>query len=231
MWAVIRVKENFTENLAVKRVHGMWGRWQWLLGVVLSFVCLSCQPTMPPSPPPGPPPPRPQVTPEQPERPSFFVRVGRLNLRAGPGMDFPKIGLLERNEELEKVGEAEDWYQVRVKRSGTLGWVSSRYLSSTRVTVPLETAPEAPTTPTPEETPPSATKPPTPAKPETVVPRAPKPAEAAEPPAPQPSEEPAPAPSPGPEAVPEKPTPKIEEPPATPAPAPPEEKPKSIRIM
>lgn len=186
---------------------------------------------MRPSPPPPPPPPPPKAVPEKPpERPTLFVRVGRLNLRAGPGMDFPKLGLLERNEEVEKLGEAEDWFQVKVKRSGTLGWVASRYLSKTKVAIPLELEPKPPTAPSPEETPPSEPKPPKPAKPETVLPRAPKPAEAAEPPAPEAPEEP--APSPEPEPLPAKPALPKEEPPAPPAaPPPPEEKPDSIRIM
>jgi uncharacterized protein YraI len=158
--------------------------------------------------------------------------VGRLNLRAGPGMDFPKIGLLERNEEVEKLGQAEDWFQVKVKRSGTLGWVASRYLSKTKVAIPLELEPTPPTAPSPEETPFTAPKPTKPTKPETVLPRAPKPAEAAEPPPPEPPEEPAPAPSPEAEPLPAKPAPPKEEPPAPPAaPTPPEEKPDSIRIM
>ena len=109
---------------------GVWCRWQLLLGLVLALVCLSCRPSVAPGPRQAPPPP-PAAHPEPPpQRPTFYVKVGRLNLRAGPGMDFPKLGLLERNEEVEKVGEAENWYQIRVKRDGTLGWVSSEYLSS-----------------------------------------------------------------------------------------------------
>jgi hypothetical protein len=123
---------------------GVWSRWQVILGAVLTIVCLSCQPRMAPMPRPAPPPP-PAAVPQPPARETLFVKVARLNLRAGPGMDFPKLGLLERNEELEKVGEAENWYQVRVKRDNSLGWVSSEYLSNTPVTSPIETpVPEVP---------------------------------------------------------------------------------------
>ena len=109
---------------------GFWFRWQLLLGACLALACFSCRPAAPPVPR-APLPPPPSARPEQPpERPSFYVKVARLNLRAGPGMDFPKLGTLERNEEVEKVGEAENWYQVRVKRDGTLGWVSSQHLSN-----------------------------------------------------------------------------------------------------
>ncbi len=221
-------------KITVKMEKGMWGNWQWLTVAVLALACLSCQPTLAPGPPPPPPPP-PRVAPEPPpQRPIYYVRVGLLNLRAGPGMDFPKIGQLNRNEELEKVGEAEDWFQVRVKRDGTLGWVASRYLSGKPVPAPLETAaPEPPTAPPPGEAAPGEPKQPKPSKVETIMPRAPKPAEAAEPPPPEaePVEEPVPAPSPEPEPMPVKPAPKPEESPAPPAPAPPEEKPEKIRIM
>jgi uncharacterized protein YraI len=217
---------------------GVWCKWQLLIGAVLAMVCLSCQPKVAPLPRQAPPPP-PATRPEPPQRPSLYVKVGRLNLRAGPGMDFPKLGSLERNEEVEKLGEAENWYQVRVKRDGTLGWVSSEYLSSTPVTSPIETpVPETPSAPSAKEkvtppTPDAEPKKPKPAKVETPAPREPKPAEAAEPPPrkAKPIEEAAPPPAP--KAQPEKPAPRREEPPPAPPPAPPppEEKPSGIRIM
>lgn len=218
----------------MKMEKGFWGNWQWLPGVlVLALACLSCQPTLGPARPSLPPPP-PTVTPTPPQRPTYYVGVDLLNLRAGPGMDFPKISQLNRNEEVEKVGEAEDWFQIRVKRDGTLGWVASRYLSNNPVSAPPETAaPGPPKTAPPGEAAPTEPQRPKPSKVETVLPRAPKPAEAAEPPPPEPEpvEEPAPAPSPQPEALPAKPEPKPEEPSVPPAPAPPEEKPQRIRIM
>jgi hypothetical protein len=213
--------------MAVKMEKRVWGNWQWLLSVVLALACLSCQPRLGPAPPPGPPPPR--VTPELPQRPTYYVKVGVLNLRAGPGMDFPKISQLNRNEELEKLGEVEDWFQVRVKRDGALGWVASPYLSGHPVAAPPEiAAPEAPA-----PAPPGETAPAEPQLPPTRLPQAPRPAEAAEPPPPKPEpvEEPAPAPPAEPEAVPVKPEPQPVEPPAPPAPSPPEDKPGRIRIM
>jgi hypothetical protein len=212
---------------------GVWRSWQVILGAVLTIACLSCQPRMAPMPRQAPPPPPVAAPQPPPQRETFYVKVGRLNLRAGPGMDFPKLGLLERNEEVEKIGEAENWYQVRVKRDGTLGWVSSEYLSSTPVTSPIETpVPETPPAPAAKEKPPAETKPAKPAK-ETSVPRAPKPAEAAEP---APQEESTKEATPAPKAVQEKPAPKQVEPPPPPPPPPPpappsEEKPGGIRIM
>lgn len=218
---------------------GVWCRWQLLLGLVLALVCLSCRPSVAPVPRQAPPPPPAAPAEAPPARPTLYVKVGRLNLRAGPGMDFPKLGLLERNEEVEKLGEAENWYQIRVKRDGTLGWVSSEYLSSNPVTSPIETpVPEAPPAPSAKDKEKETPLPAEPKKPKPAAPREPKPAEAAEPPARKakvkPVEEEEESPPPAPKAVQEKPAPKKEEPPPPPpppAPPPSEEKPSGVRIM
>lgn len=63
----------------------------------------------------------------------LYVAADRLNLRACPGMDCPRITLLTRNQEVEKVGESQGWFQVRSRQDGTLGWVDARYLASTPV--------------------------------------------------------------------------------------------------
>jgi hypothetical protein len=69
--------------------------------------------------------------------PTFYVTINHLNLRSCPGIDCPKISSLELNAEVEKMGETEKWAQIRVKKDGTIGYVNSRYLSST----PVEAAP------------------------------------------------------------------------------------------
>ena len=63
-------------------------------------------------------------------------------------MDFPKISVLDRGEEVEKVGASEDWFQIRIIRDGSLGWVDSKYLSSTPVPQGPEVAPAPPPVPT-----------------------------------------------------------------------------------
>ena len=159
---------------------------RWLLmaipALVVAFGPAGCAPSryIPP------PLPRAPITPALPpqvSRPVFYVKVNHLNLRACPGMDCPKISLLERDEEVEKVGAAEDWFQIRVKRDGRLGWVDSRYLSPTPLAAP-EAAPssppvEAPPPPLPEriQPPPERPAPPPvekfkPVKPEEAVPPA-----------------------------------------------------------
>ena len=51
--------------------------------------------------------------------------------------------MLTRNQEVEKVGESQGWFQVRSRQDGTLGWVDARYLASTpvadNVVLPSET--------------------------------------------------------------------------------------------
>jgi hypothetical protein len=200
-----------------------------ILGFLLTVT--GCQSVFPPSgyPPPAPPPP--VVAPPL-SRPLFYVNASRLNLRACPGMDCPKVATLERNEEVEQVAETEDWIQVRVRRDGSIGWVATRFLSDRPV--PMEMAPATPEPEMKPQVPERAMpeRPPDsgryePSKPaETYLPRpAPRPAEAAEP-------EPKPLPG-GPEPVPESPAP-----PAAPAPVekpvpaqPQPEPPRKIRIM
>ena len=119
---------------------------RWLLiaipAQVVAFGPAGCAPTRY-IPPPLPGAPTAPALPPRVSRPVFYVKVNHLNLRACPGMDCPKISLLERDEEVEKVGAAEDWFQIRVKRDGRLGWVDSRYLSPTPVAAP-EAAPPSP---------------------------------------------------------------------------------------
>jgi hypothetical protein len=222
----------------------------WLWGMGLALLLLGCQPWIYEAPAPPPPPPPQQALPPPPSRPVFYVNASRLNLRACPGMDCPKISVLELNEAVERLGEAEDWSQVRVKRDGRLGWVASRYLSAAPVAPPPEAlpappaavgqpvAPEVPPPVIPPPERPSVVKPPVaekpkPAKPPEAAPPPPKkkveegrpakpakPAEAAEPAPRKPATPPAAKPAP-----PEKP-----EAPA-PEPTPPAEPAKRIRIM
>lgn len=177
---------------------------KWLLVAVLplavAFVLAGCAPRayVPPPLPTAPAPAPPQL---QVSRPVFYIKVNRLNLRACPGMDCPKISVLERGEEVEKMGAAEEWFQVRVKRDGRLGWVDSRYLSPTPVTGPEAAPPAAPVEVTPPPLPEKVQPTPLPEK------AAPPPVEKAKPPA---AEKAAPPPKKKPEEVkPAKPTPEV----------------------
>ena len=130
------------------------------VGLGLALCLAGCQGLFPqpvyrpPVAPAPPAPPPPQVA-----RPTYYVAVkSTLNLRACPGMDCPKVAVLNRNEEVEKVADAADWFQIRVKRDGTIGWVDSRYLSTTPGAALPEAAP-------PPASPEVVTPPPLPEKP------------------------------------------------------------------
>ena len=120
---------------------GRRSAWICTLGLIISL--MGCQPRVnnaPPLPPPLPP----AAALPQPARPTFYVTINQLNLRACPGKDSPKISALELNAEVEKLGESENWTQIRVKKNGTIGYVSSRYLSPQPVNVaqPLKKKPK-----------------------------------------------------------------------------------------
>jgi hypothetical protein len=112
--------------------NGRPGAWICALGLVIFL--MGCQPgvnSAPPLPPPLPP----AAALPQPVRPIFYVTINQLNLRTCPGLDSPIILALEVNAEVEKMGESENWTQIRVKKNGTIGYVSSRYLSPQPVKV------------------------------------------------------------------------------------------------
>ncbi len=232
------VEKNERPKVKRRRPCRFWLHFQALL-CLLGFA--GCAPFIqepsyaPPPPPPAAAPPAPA-----PVRPTFFVNASRLNLRACPGMDCPKIYSLERNEEVEQVGESEDWSQVRVKRDGTIGWVATRFLSVAPVAAEKAPTPlPPPLPPLPEVTRPAPPAPPPPAKPPAIperppLPERPKPVRPAETPAPKPTPKPAEAAEPSPAKPPvEKPAPpkKVPEERPAPAPEPPAEPPKKIRIM
>jgi hypothetical protein len=106
----------------------------WICSLWLIICLMGCQPRVNEAPPL--PPPLPPVAPlPKPVRPIFYVTINQLNLRACPGIDCPKTSTLELNAEVEKMGEIENWTQIRVKKDGTIGYVSSRYLSPQPVKV------------------------------------------------------------------------------------------------
>ena len=104
-------------------------RCAWICILVLAVCLLGCQTQVSKAPPlPSPLPPKPA----QPRaaRPTFYVTAAHLSLRSCPGIDCKKITTLKLNAEVEKLGESQNWTQVKVKKDGTIGYVSSRYLSS-----------------------------------------------------------------------------------------------------
>jgi hypothetical protein len=119
-------------KVAETTANGRSGAWIGVLGLVICLV--GCQPggyRAAPLPPP-----LPSAAPlPHPVRPTFYVTMNQLNLRACPGKDCPRTSSLELNAAVEKMGEIENWTQIRVKKDGTIGYVSSRYLSPQPVKV------------------------------------------------------------------------------------------------
>jgi hypothetical protein len=106
-----------------------WGRLGAWLGALGLVICLlGCQPRVNKLP--ALPPPVPAAAPlRRPAHPTFYVTVNQLRLRACPGKDCPETSTLALNTAVEKLGEIEKWTQIRVKKDGTIGYVSSRYLA------------------------------------------------------------------------------------------------------
>jgi len=75
------------------------------------------------------------------------LKADRVNLRTGPGTEYPTTWVFRRaGLPLEVVSEFEAWRQVR-DSEGTTGWVLQSFLSGRRtaLVVPWEVKPEKPT--------------------------------------------------------------------------------------
>jgi uncharacterized protein YgiM (DUF1202 family)/GH25 family lysozyme M1 (1,4-beta-N-acetylmuramidase) len=85
--------------------------------------------TAPPPPPPPPPPPTAAW---------FKVNTAALNVREGPGTTFRILGLVYRNEVVQRleVSTDGDWFKVRRNYDGFTGWVSKQYLDETTAPPP-----------------------------------------------------------------------------------------------
>jgi uncharacterized protein YgiM (DUF1202 family) len=130
-----------------------------LLGITLLPDLSMAKRPIPPPPPPGPivivpPPPPPAVSPPSPPPPGPIIIVppmapqtGRaavtpdvLNVRSGPGMNYPIVGHVFKGTVLEIQGNAPGWLYV-VLPAGNFGWVSMP------LTVPVPSAPPPPLPP------------------------------------------------------------------------------------
>lgn len=75
-----------------------------------------------------------------------------LNIRSGPGTNFPVIGMARYGDEGEIVGRSEnsDWWAISIpSQPGGIGWVSADFVLATNAgNVPVIAAPTPPPTPT-----------------------------------------------------------------------------------
>jgi uncharacterized protein YgiM (DUF1202 family) len=62
--------------------------------------------------------------------PYYYVAVRKLILRAKPSNRAQVIRTLRFNDQVQKIGETKDWFQVRQPSTGALGWVISRDLET-----------------------------------------------------------------------------------------------------
>lgn len=60
----------------------------------------------------------------------YYVATRKLILRAKPSNRGQVIRTLRFNEQVQKIGETKEWFQVRQPSTGALGWVISRNLEN-----------------------------------------------------------------------------------------------------
>jgi SH3-like domain-containing protein len=73
---------------------------------------------------------------EQILKPYYYVAVRKLILRATPLNRGQVIRTLGFNDQVQKIGETKDWFQVRQPSTGALGWVISRDLENLPLILP-----------------------------------------------------------------------------------------------
>jgi uncharacterized protein YgiM (DUF1202 family) len=69
-------------------------------------------------------------------KPYYYVAVRKLILRAKPSNRSEVIRTLGFNDQVEKIGETEGWFNVRQPSSGAVGWVISSYLENRLLIAP-----------------------------------------------------------------------------------------------
>lgn len=68
------------------------------------------------------------ATPAEPQRLGTAGTVGSVNLREGPGAEYPSYGKLSDGSVLEVLALEGEWYKVRTPR-GAVGWVAAEYVA------------------------------------------------------------------------------------------------------
>jgi uncharacterized protein YgiM (DUF1202 family) len=66
----------------------------------------------------------------------FYVAVRKVILRAKPSNRGQVIKTLRFNDQVQKIGQTKDWYQVRQPSTGALGWLRSRDLERLPLILP-----------------------------------------------------------------------------------------------
>jgi chitodextrinase len=83
--------------------------------------------------------------------------VADLNIRGGPGTNYPVLGLLKAGQTAEITGRSADggWWQIKFSgMASERGWLSAKYVTAQNTdSVPVVQAPPLPTAPAPTPTP------------------------------------------------------------------------------
>jgi hypothetical protein len=69
-------------------------------------------------------------------KPYYYVAIRKLILRAQPSNRGQVIRTLRFNDQVQKIGETKDWFQVRQPSTGALGWVIKRDLENLPMILP-----------------------------------------------------------------------------------------------
>jgi uncharacterized protein YgiM (DUF1202 family) len=69
-------------------------------------------------------------------KPYYYVAAKKLILRAKPSDRAEVVRTLGVNDQVEKIGETDGWFNVRQPASGAVGWVNSRHLDTLPLIVP-----------------------------------------------------------------------------------------------
>jgi outer membrane protein assembly factor BamD (BamD/ComL family)/uncharacterized protein YraI len=135
----------------------------------------------------------PTVTP-LPPTPAAVVATEALNVRAGPGINFPVIGVLKRGDTVAVLGRTPkgDWLRVCCLAGGESGWLSASLVETSLPATAIPIATEIPNTPTPT---PTRTGTPSPLPTASGAPQTPAPPQPTNPPPPPPPSTPTPVPT------------------------------------
>ena len=66
----------------------------------------------------------------QPRKAYYYVAIMKMRLRAQPSNRSAVIRTLKFNEQVQRIGQSDDWLKVRQPASGAVGWVRTRDLET-----------------------------------------------------------------------------------------------------
>jgi uncharacterized protein YraI len=162
-----------TIDILCRTSDGVWyqirredGETHWVAAAyVQAEAAIESIPTARPADLPEPSTPAPASAPTETPGPKQNAATANVNLRGGPGTDYPVVGGLQKGDAVQIVGQTGDgqWYRVE-QGEGSFVWVSAGYVAvaTESSAIPVVADAEIPPPPSPTPTPPP-TAPPAPA--------------------------------------------------------------------